>query len=99
MPPVDKSLTVPVLNSFSSAKKRLLLRELSGAFQTTHQQSKWNDEVAEQCRWCGEPEDTRVHRMFTCKAFHAIREPFQEIVSHFLDVGAMVAGNLQTSPL
>lgn len=90
-PAIDKTSTIKVLDTFTPAKRKLLLREIAGAFQTTHQQSQWNNAIAETCQWCGGDVDDRVHRMFTCQAFNSIREPFRDLVDHYLDCGALQA--------
>eukprot|EP00438_Fugacium_kawagutii_P032555 Skav201091 [mRNA] locus=scaffold2562:88776:94007:+ [translate_table: standard] len=91
MPPVDKFATLRVLDTFPPTRKTLLLREISGAFQTTHQKSQWSPDIQEQCQWCGHDQDTRAHRLLECKAFHDQRLPYQPVVEFFLDVGANIA--------
>eukprot|EP00438_Fugacium_kawagutii_P001920 Skav200029 [mRNA] locus=scaffold225:185947:189255:- [translate_table: standard] len=91
MPPVDKTLTVQILDTYTPAKKTLLLREIAGAFQTTHQQSRWNSDVTETCQWCGAEQDDRAHRLLTCPAFSQVREPFQELVQHYIEHGSGIS--------
>lgn len=40
-PPISRIDTVALLNSLNNQQRRALIREISGAFQTQHQQSQW----------------------------------------------------------
>lgn len=80
-PNVDQHLTRKVLDRFSPGDRRLLVRELAGAFQTRVQQAIWDSNVTPECQWCGQA-DTKTHRFFTCTATQAAREPFSALLSH-----------------
>ena len=80
-PNVDQRLTRQTLDNFSPEDRRLLVREIAGAFQTRVQQAIWDSQVTPECQWCGQP-DTKHHRFFSCTATRTVREPFQELVSH-----------------
>ena len=80
-PNVDQHLTRQLLDKFSAEDRRLLVREIAGAFQTRVQQAIWDSQVTPECQWCGQP-DTKHHRFFSCTATQTVREPFQELLSH-----------------
>ena len=80
-PNVDQHLTRQTLDNFSPEDRRLLVREIGGAFQTRVQQAIWDSQVTPECQWCGQP-DTKHHRFFSCTATRTVREPFQELVTH-----------------
>ena len=83
-PNVDQHLTRQVLARFTAAERRILVREIAGAYQTRSQQAIWDDQVTPDCPWCGQ-EDTKFHRFFKCAATQHVRTPFltltQELTS------------------
>ena len=78
-PNVDQHLTRQVLSRFTAAERRILIRELAGAYQTRSQQAIWDDQVTPDCPWCGQ-EDTKFHRFFECTATQDVRMPFQTLI-------------------
>ena len=85
LPPISRVATLQVLNKFPPQKKLLLLREISGEFQTEHQKMQWDQEVSEKCQWCGAPIDNRYHRLLHCPAFAEIRAPFQSMIDSLIE--------------
>ena len=71
-------LTRTVLAKFTPSERRLLIREVAGAFQTRSQQAVWDDQVTPNCPWCGQ-EDTKYHRYFSCTATQPIRDKFSTL--------------------
>ena len=78
-PNVDQRLTRQVLSRFTVAERRILVREIAGAYQTRSQQAIWDDQVTPDCPWCGQ-EDTKFHRFFECDATQHVRSPFQNLI-------------------
>ena len=78
-PNVDQHLTRQVLSRFTVAERRLLVREIAGAFQTRSQQAIWDEQVTPDCPWCGQV-DTKFHRFFECAATQHVRSPFQALI-------------------
>ena len=78
-PNVDQHLTQQVLSRFTATERRILVREIAGAYQTRSQQAIWDDQVTPDCPWCGQ-EDTKFHRFFACAATQHVRAPFQNLI-------------------
>ena len=83
-PNVDQHLTRQVISRFSANERRILIREIAGAYQTRSQQAIWDDQVTPDCPWCGQ-EDTKYHKFFVCAATQHIREPFQKLIQTLTD--------------
>ena len=62
-PNLDQHLTRQVFLRFTAPERRILVREIAGAYQTRSQQAIWDDQVTPDCPWCGQ-EDTKFHRYF-----------------------------------
>ena len=88
-PNIDQHLTRTVLDKFNPKERRLLVREIAGAFQTRSQQAIWDDQVTPECLWCGQ-EDTKHHRFFTCTATQRIREQFAPLIAEQLEVDTLL---------
>ena len=90
-PNIDQHLTRSVLAKFTSRERRLLIREIAGAFQTRSQQAVWDDQVTPDCPWCGK-EDAKHHRYFTCTATQTqpSRDGFPSLVSTLLEVDTLL---------
>ena len=88
-PNIDQHLTRSVLAKFTPGERRLLVREIAGAFQTRSQQAVWDDQIAPECPWCGQ-EDTKYHRYFSCAATQSVREPFSDLISTVLEVDTLL---------
>ena len=78
-PNIDQHLTRKVLARFSPTDRRLLVREIAGAFQTRVQQAIWDSKATPVCRWCGK-EDTKAHRYFCCTATQSVRAPISSLL-------------------
>jgi len=85
LPPINQAETIRLLKKYKPKQRLLLLREISGAFQTKHQQSKWNESDG-LCPLCFAQTDTRQHRAFECQALQEVRMPFQEFVTQLQDI-------------
>ena len=81
-------LTCQTLDKFSPEDRRLLVREIAGAFQTRVQQAIWDSQITPECQWCGQP-DTKHHRFFSCTATSAVREPFHELLTQLDSVDCL----------
>eukprot|EP00438_Fugacium_kawagutii_P005146 Skav207840 [mRNA] locus=scaffold3025:85744:89028:+ [translate_table: standard] len=78
---IDGIGTGRLLSEFSDDQRLLLLREISGGFQTQLQKSKWDVHTSDQCQWCNGAQDTRAHRIFSCPAFAQVRLPHEDLLS------------------
>ena len=76
--------SVAVLKKFPDSSRKALIREISGAYQIAAQKAKWIPEATLTCRFCTS-EDTRVHRVAECPAFHSVREPFQNMLDDLIE--------------
>ena len=72
-PAIEKEATTQCVQSFSDAEQKLILREISQAFQTNSQKSKWDEHEEGLCPYCQE-KDSKQHRYLECKALTHIRE-------------------------
>eukprot|EP00438_Fugacium_kawagutii_P026378 Skav206099 [mRNA] locus=scaffold2150:368384:371515:- [translate_table: standard] len=79
--PVDREAMLRQLASRTPQDRLLLLREMSGGFQTRHQQQMWDTNTEALCEWCQQEEDTREHRTFRCTGFANVREPFRDLLA------------------
>eukprot|EP00435_Cladocopium_sp_Y103_P002124 s820_g1.t1 len=79
LPDISRLDTVAVLAKFSDADRRLLLRELAGAYQLEQQKQKWTEDATGQCQFC-EQQDSKEHRLYDCPAFAETREPYREVI-------------------
>ena len=77
-----------VLLKFTPRERRLLIREIAGAFQTRSQQAVWDELVTPECPWCGQ-EDTRYHRFFTCTATQDIRAKYSDLLQELSEVDTL----------
>ncbi len=84
LPSVDRISTLQILKKYHNKERLLLLREISGAFQTKVQRASWDESTDVLCRWCQAAPDTH-HRLSTCAAFSDTREPFQSLVTELID--------------
>eukprot|EP00435_Cladocopium_sp_Y103_P048853 s1750_g14.t1 len=73
LPRTDVTATAQVLQKFSEGNRKLLFRELSNAFQTGKQKSKWTTDDSLPCLFCNEP-DSKEHRMLFCPAMETVRD-------------------------
>lgn len=87
-PNVDQRLTRTVLSQFRPGERRLLLREIAGAFQTRSQQAVWDDLVTPERPWCGQ-EDTRYRRFFSCTATQHIRSEYSDLIASLSEVDTL----------
>ena len=85
LPSVDRISTLQILKKYHNKERLLLLREISGAFQTKVQQASWDESTDVLCPWCQAAPDTRHHRLSTCAALSDTREPFQSLVTELID--------------
>eukprot|EP00438_Fugacium_kawagutii_P019091 Skav234719 [mRNA] locus=scaffold634:296928:300053:- [translate_table: standard] len=74
--PIHPWETRRVLGQFEPMQQKLLLNELSGAFQTAQQQAKWDPASSGRCPHCDDF-DTREHRIWDCLATQHIRTAHQ----------------------
>lgn len=95
MLPIDQQGTIRLLSEFNDAQRLLLLREISGSFQTRHQQQQWDTAEQGICPWCSQSADTREHRTFHCAAFAACRLPYQQTLAQLAEDVSFLA-NLPT---
>ncbi len=89
LPAICRCSTRQVLGKFSPTEQSLLLKEISGSFQTRCQQASWDSSVDGNCLMCGQP-DTREHRIFECPVFSDLHTRYHHVLQHFLDIGAFV---------
>eukprot|EP00438_Fugacium_kawagutii_P026374 Skav206095 [mRNA] locus=scaffold2150:239336:242452:- [translate_table: standard] len=80
--PIDRNAVLSLWPKFSSSDRLLLLREISGSFQTRWQ-SQWDSTTSDSCVFCG-GQDTRKHRLLECSHFSHLREPYQNLLD---DIG------------
>eukprot|EP00438_Fugacium_kawagutii_P001621 Skav211739 [mRNA] locus=scaffold1548:87131:90439:+ [translate_table: standard] len=74
-PAISRVDTVSLLNTFAADARGHLIREISGAYQTQTQKSKWNGDEHDTCAFCS-MQDSRYHRIAECPQFAALREPY-----------------------
>ena len=72
-PAIEKEATTQCVQSFSDAEQKLILREISQAFQTNSQKAKWDEHEEGLCPYCQE-KDSKPHRYLDCQAMSHIRE-------------------------
>ena len=72
-PAIEKEATTQCVQTFSDAEQKLILREISQAFQTNSQKSKWDEHEEGLCPYCQE-KDNKPHRYLECQAMSHIRE-------------------------
>eukprot|EP00438_Fugacium_kawagutii_P005211 Skav208600 [mRNA] locus=scaffold598:192186:198849:+ [translate_table: standard] len=77
--PIHALETQRVLLQFDDAQQRALLNEISGAFQTNSQQSRWDPDKCDRCSYC-EGVDTRFHRIHECAATADLRQQFASLM-------------------
>lgn len=85
LPPINSEETLRLLRQFQPKQQLLLLREISGGYQTQKQKSHWT-ETSELCTFCEAEPDTKQHRAFFCLSFHDVRDEFREVVNQFLEI-------------
>lgn len=84
--PIHALETRRVRLKFEHRQQRALINEISGAFQTGTQQSKWDNNVTDMCPYCTEV-DTREHRIYHCPATADIRESHASFLQKLTDLG------------
>eukprot|EP00438_Fugacium_kawagutii_P030218 Skav204129 [mRNA] locus=scaffold2473:102891:112311:+ [translate_table: standard] len=70
--PIHAEATRRVVRTFPPSQQKLLLNEISGAFQTASQQAKWDPQTTPNCIHCDQL-DNREHRIYHCPATEDIR--------------------------
>ena len=88
-PDIDRASTVEMLNKFSPAQRKLLIREIAGGYQTQGQKQKWVDGISSSCVYCGLP-DSRSHRLLWCSTFQSSRDNFASLVSDLEESQSLV---------
>ena len=78
-PDVDKRSTSKVIQKYPSKHQKLLLREISQAFQPGDQKNHWTPDDSQLCKWCQQP-DSKEHRLLECPASQAIRDKHAEAI-------------------
>ena len=68
----DPVITSRALGRFTASQQKVLVKHVSGAFQTAAMKSRWDHTLTDSCPWCGQPE-TRRHRFLECSAFQTLR--------------------------
>ena len=85
--PVDTLATWAALQAFEPGEKALLIRDITGAFQTQDRKAKWAHDATPTCEYCPEP-DSISHRLLHCQAFSECRQPFENVVTDLLQKDA-----------
>lgn len=80
-----QSDTVAILKSLDDTGRKAMIREISGAFQLASQKAKWLPDTSPVCKFC-QGEDSRLHRLVECPAFHSIREPFRLLIQELQEL-------------
>eukprot|EP00435_Cladocopium_sp_Y103_P045992 s475_g13.t1 len=81
---MDRDATVAVLKRYPDMKRWLLIREISGAFQTGDQKRHWVANESSECAFC-QQEDSRTHRLMHCPVGADVRQPYQELLRDLLE--------------
>ena len=79
--PVDTKATWKAIQDYGPGEKAILLREITGAFQTQDRKAKWTHDATPQCEYCTEP-DSILHRVLQCQAFSDTREKYETTVKN-----------------
>eukprot|EP00435_Cladocopium_sp_Y103_P049525 s1111_g15.t1 len=84
LPDMSRPETTAVLEKFKDSQRWLLIREISGAFQTASQKQKWLEQSDGLCHFCKQ-EDSREHRLLFCPIGTEIRHAFQDSIQRWID--------------
>ena len=79
-PLIDEITTKALLKKFPDGSKKILAFEITGAYQTARQKSKWVEGRDDTCPLCNET-DSVYHRRIECPALAGVRSEHSEIVS------------------
>eukprot|EP00435_Cladocopium_sp_Y103_P072441 s1543_g40.t1 len=71
--------TVAVLKKFSDKKRWMLIREISGAFQTSSQKKTWVKDATDTCDFC-DMKDSREHRLLEFAVGAECRQPYLQLL-------------------
>ena len=80
-PPINRFLTLRLLESFPNQDRKMILREIAGSRMDEHQKSTFVPENEGTCLCCGQP-DSVEHRVLLCDATEHVRTGFSEVVDH-----------------
>ena len=68
----DPRLAVKVFSDFPDEAQQLIKLNIVGGFQTQSMKSKWDHDIDDGCKFCGES-DTREHRLLSCPVVGELR--------------------------
>lgn len=80
-PPINRFLTLRLLESFANHDRKMILREIAGSRMDEHQKSTFVPENEGSCLCCGQ-QDSVEHRVLKCDATEHIRTGFPEMMDH-----------------
>ena len=78
-PDPDKRTTAKIIQKYPSKHQKMLLREISQAFQPGDQKCHWAEDESQLCKWCQQP-DSKNHRFLECPSTQAIRDNHPEAI-------------------
>ena len=76
----SRDITQKLFSHFQPWEQTILARHVTGAFLSNAEKATWSRIVGPECDFCGE-QDTKYHRLFTCRAFADVRHDHAEILS------------------
>ena len=80
-PPINRRLTLRLLQQFPNSERKKLLREIVGSRMDEHQKATFVDDNEGLCLYCNQP-DSVQHKVLYCDATEHIRTAFPMVVQH-----------------